>query len=146
MLMLLAAAQVDRLVVAVLDMQSDGVFVKLAACIQIRHVKHGVAAPDDIERWIEDRLRHGHAMSSIRFQLVSLALICISKDSANLLSAKTGSRCSDKRRKMCSPAFLRVARSRRIASGCLLLGQRTSLINLAKVRAARSWNSGVDTR
>ena len=60
MLMLLAAAQVDRLVVAILDMQPDGVFVKLAAGIQVGHVEHDMAAPDDVERRIEDVLRHGH--------------------------------------------------------------------------------------
>src|SRR3984893_9239551 len=118
-------------------MQPDGVFVEFAAGVQIHHVKHDMAAPDDIERRIEDVLRHGHAMSLmrrrkdcdhhsgmgcalavscswilLRFQLVSLSLICMSKDSANLLCAKTGSRWSDRMRKICSPAFLRVARSR----------------------------------
>src|ERR1700687_5761772 len=118
-------------------MQPDGVFVEFAAGVQIHHVKHDMAAPDDIERRIEDVLRHGHAMSLIRrrkdcdhhsgmgyasavscswillrFQLVSLSLICMSRDSANFLCAKTGSRWSDRMRKICSPAFLRVARSR----------------------------------
>src|SRR6202022_1077873 len=66
MLMLLAAAQVHRLFVAILSMQPDGVFVKLAAGIQIHHVKDEVAAPDDVERRIENMLRDGHAVSSIR--------------------------------------------------------------------------------
>src|SRR6266568_8091556 len=48
----------------------------------------------------------------LRFQLVSLSLICMSNDSANWLAANTGSRWSDRTRKICSPAFLRVARSR----------------------------------
>src|SRR6266404_5450562 len=120
-------------------MQPDGIFVKLAAGIQIHHVEDEVAAPDDVEWRIEDMLRHGHAMSLnaaatrllsllrdarayasasscswmlLRFQLVPLSLICMSNDSANLIAAKTGSRWSDRTRKMCSPAFLRVARSR----------------------------------
>jgi hypothetical protein len=63
MLMLLAAAQVHRLVVAILDMQPDGVFVKLAAGIQVDHIEHDVAAPDDVERRIEDVLGNGHAVS-----------------------------------------------------------------------------------
>jgi len=67
MLMLFAAAQVDRLVVAILNVQSDGVFVKLAGGIQVHHIKHGMAAPDDVERWIEDMLRRGHAISLVRF-------------------------------------------------------------------------------
>jgi hypothetical protein len=66
MLMLLAAAQVHRPVVAILNMQPDGIFVKLAAGIQIHHVKDEVAAPDDVEWWIENMLRDGHAVSSIR--------------------------------------------------------------------------------
>src|SRR5258705_11797815 len=64
MLMLLAAAQVDRLVVAILDMQPDVVFIKLAAGIQIDHVEHDVAGSDDVEGRIEDMLRNGHAVSS----------------------------------------------------------------------------------
>ena len=43
MLMLLAAAQIDRVVVAILDMQPDGVFVKRAAGVEVGHVEHGVA-------------------------------------------------------------------------------------------------------
>ena len=53
MLMLLAAAQINRLVVAILDMQPDRVFVEFAAGIQVDHVEHDVAAPDDVERRIE---------------------------------------------------------------------------------------------
>jgi hypothetical protein len=60
MLMLLAAAQVHRAVVAILDMQPDGVFVKLPAGVQIHHVEHDVAAPDDVEWRIEDVLWDGH--------------------------------------------------------------------------------------
>ncbi len=60
MLVLLAAAQINRLVVAILDMQPDGVFVKFAAGIQVHHVEHDVAAPDDVERRIEDMLWNGH--------------------------------------------------------------------------------------
>ena len=118
MLMLLAAAQVYRLVVAIFDMQSDVVFIKLAAGIQIDHVEHDMAGSDDVEGRIEDMLRDGHAVSLIRrgqdyyrhsearlltsvmscswmllrFQLVCLSLICMSNDSANLPLAKTGSR------------------------------------------------------
>src|ERR1700731_192753 len=150
MLMLLNAAQVYRFVVAVLDVQADGVFVERAARVQVHHVKHGVAAPDDVERRIEGMRRHRHVnlfQSSIfdprgeeallsavsnhearavhpsrrglaptpqdeesralhpcaasvfktpwmllRFQLVSLSLICMSNDSAHWPVAKTGSR------------------------------------------------------
>ena len=60
MLMLLAAAQIHRVVVAILDMQSDGVFVEFAAGLQIGHVEHDVAAPDDVEGRIENVLRNGH--------------------------------------------------------------------------------------
>jgi hypothetical protein len=60
MLMLLAAAQIHRSVVAILDVQPDGVFIKLAAGVQVHHVKHDMAAPDDVERRIEDVLRNGH--------------------------------------------------------------------------------------
>jgi hypothetical protein len=60
MLVLLAAAQINRLVVAILDMQPDGVFVKFAAGIQIDHVEHDVTASDDVEWRIENMLRHGH--------------------------------------------------------------------------------------
>ena len=61
--MLLAAAQVNRSVVAILDMQPDGVFVELAAGVEVDHVEHGVAGPDDVERRIEDVLRNGHGVS-----------------------------------------------------------------------------------
>src|SRR4029453_1717093 len=63
MLMLLAAAQVHRLVVAILDMQSDVVFIELAAGIEIDHVEHDMAGSDDVEGRIEDMLRDGHAVS-----------------------------------------------------------------------------------
>src|SRR5712692_3710991 len=67
MLMLLAAAQVHRLVVEIFDMQPDGVFIKLAAGIQIDHVEHDMAAPDDIEWRIEDMLRDGHGCPQLDF-------------------------------------------------------------------------------
>src|SRR4051812_42704221 len=63
MLMLLAAAQVDRLVIAILDMQAHGVFIKLAAGIQIHDVKHGMAGSDDVEWRIEDVRWHRHVAS-----------------------------------------------------------------------------------
>src|SRR6185295_14327109 len=62
MLMLLATAQVYRLVVAVLDMEADGVFVEGAAPGEVRHVEHGVAAADDVERRVEDVCRNGHLL------------------------------------------------------------------------------------
>ena len=65
--MLLGAAQIYRLVVAVLDMEADGVFVEFAAGVQIRHVEHGVAGADDVERRIEDVLRNGHVVSLVGF-------------------------------------------------------------------------------
>src|SRR5258708_10042568 len=66
MLVLLAAAQVDRFVVAILDMQADGVFVELAAGIEVRDIEHGVAAPDDVERWIEDVRWCRHVASLVK--------------------------------------------------------------------------------
>jgi hypothetical protein len=65
MLMLLAAAQVHRAVVAILDMQPDGIFVKLPAGAQVHHVQYDVAASDDIERRIEGMLRDGHDVSLV---------------------------------------------------------------------------------
>jgi len=64
-LMLFGAAQIHGLVVAVLDMEANGGFVERAASVQIRHVEHGVAGADDVERRIEDVLRNGHAVSFI---------------------------------------------------------------------------------
>src|SRR5215207_2574131 len=64
MLMLLAAAQVHRLVIAVLDMQADGVLVERPALVEVDDVEHGVAAADDVEGGIEDVCRNGHAVSS----------------------------------------------------------------------------------
>jgi hypothetical protein len=58
--MLLAASQVNRPVVAILDMKPDGLFVKLAAGIQVDDVEHDMAGSDDVERRIEDVLRDGH--------------------------------------------------------------------------------------
>ena len=60
MLMLLAAAQIHRLVVAVLDMEADGVLVERAALVEVDDIEHGVAAADDVERRIEDVCRNGH--------------------------------------------------------------------------------------
>src|SRR5262245_17104741 len=48
MLMLLAATQINRLVVAVLDMEADGVLVECAALVEVDDVKHSVAAADDV--------------------------------------------------------------------------------------------------
>jgi hypothetical protein len=58
--MLLAAAQIRRPVVAIFEMQADGVLIELPAGIEIGHVEHDVAAPDDVERRIENVLRNGH--------------------------------------------------------------------------------------
>ena len=66
MLMLLAAAQIHRLVVGVLDMQADGVFVERAALAEVDDVEHGVAAADDVEGGIEDVCRNGHVFPRIR--------------------------------------------------------------------------------
>ena len=63
MLMLLAATQIDRLVVAVLDMEADGVLVECTALVQVDDIKHGVAAADDVERRIENVCRHRHERS-----------------------------------------------------------------------------------
>src|SRR5215813_13588426 len=60
MLMLLAAAQVDRVAVAILDMQADGGLVELAAGVEVGDVEHGMAGADDVERRIEDMFRNGH--------------------------------------------------------------------------------------
>src|SRR5207302_6565089 len=95
-------------------------FIELAAGIQVGHFEHDVTAPDDVKGRIEDVLRNRHQIYStfkaswmlLRFQLVSLSLICMSNDSANLLCANTGSRWADRTLKICSPAFLRVKRSR----------------------------------
>src|SRR6186713_2793550 len=64
MLMLLAAAQIDRLVVAVLDMQADGGLVERAAPVEVDDIEHGVTAADDVEGGIEDVCRNGHVASS----------------------------------------------------------------------------------
>jgi len=67
MLMLLAAAQIDRLVVAVLDMEADGVFVELAAGVEVDHVEHDVAATDDVERRVEDVRWRRHCIVPVGF-------------------------------------------------------------------------------
>src|SRR5580700_6999769 len=64
MLMLLAAAQINRAIVAILDMEADGGLIERAAGVEVGHVKHGMAAADDVERRIEDVLRNGHGVSS----------------------------------------------------------------------------------
>src|SRR5437763_11423295 len=64
MLLLLAAAQIHRLVVAVLDMEADGVLIEGAALVEIDDIEHRVAAADDVERWVEDVCRNGHVVSS----------------------------------------------------------------------------------
>src|SRR3954451_18519486 len=68
--MLLAAAQVHRGVVAILDMQPNRILVELAAGIQIHHVKNNMAAADDVERRIEDVLRDGHTKSLLSKSLL----------------------------------------------------------------------------
>src|SRR3954454_23932599 len=65
MLMFLSGAQIDDLVVSVLDMQADNAFIELAAELQIGHVQHGVAGADDVERRLEDMLRYGHCVSPL---------------------------------------------------------------------------------
>src|SRR5258708_19011552 len=66
MLVLLAAAQVHGFVVAILDMQPDGVFVEFTAGVEVRDIEHGVAAADNVEGRIEDVLRNGHVMSLVK--------------------------------------------------------------------------------
>src|SRR5258708_6354161 len=44
----------------------DGVFVELAAGIEVRDIEHGVAAPDDVERWIEDVRWCRHVASLVK--------------------------------------------------------------------------------
>jgi hypothetical protein len=43
-------------------MEADRVFIECPAGVQVHHVKNGMAAPDDVERRIEDVRRHGHVM------------------------------------------------------------------------------------
>jgi len=62
MLLFLAAPQIDRLVGPILDMEADRVLVELAAGIQAGYIEHDVAAPNDVERRIEDVRRHGHVV------------------------------------------------------------------------------------
>src|SRR4051794_40419322 len=62
-LMLLATAQVHRFIVAILDMQPDSVLVELPTGVQIRDIKHSMAAPNDIKRGVEDVLRDRHTVS-----------------------------------------------------------------------------------
>jgi len=45
-------------------MQPDRVLIEPAAGIEVGHVEHGVAAPDDVEGRIEDMLWDRHAVSS----------------------------------------------------------------------------------
>ena len=65
-LMLFAAAQVYRAVVAILHMQANSVLVELPAGIQIQNVKHDMAGSDDVEWRIEDVSRDGHTGSLVR--------------------------------------------------------------------------------
>ena len=58
--MFLAAAQVRRVVVVVLDMKPDNVFVGCAARLEVGHVEHRMARSDDVEQRIEDLGRDGH--------------------------------------------------------------------------------------
>ena len=60
MLVLLAAAQIHRPVVMILDMKPNDVFVERAAGFEVGHVEHGMARPYDVERRIEDVSRDGH--------------------------------------------------------------------------------------
>ena len=69
MLMLLAATQIERLVIAVLDMEAYGRFIELAADRKIRHVEDDMTAANDIEWRIEDVLRDRHNVS-LRIGLV----------------------------------------------------------------------------
>ena len=60
MLVLLGRAQVNDIVVGILDMQTDHGLVELAAQLQVGDVEHDVAGADDVERRLEDVLRYGH--------------------------------------------------------------------------------------
>ena len=71
MLVFLAAAQIHRAVILVLDMKSDDVFVECAAGLEVGDVEHGMAGADDVERRIEDVGRNGHGEV-----LIELKSIC----------------------------------------------------------------------
>jgi hypothetical protein len=60
MLMLFAGAQIDRLVVPVLDMHADNGLVERTAGFEIGDVEHRMAGADDVERRVEDVFRNGH--------------------------------------------------------------------------------------
>src|SRR5258708_36948212 len=64
MLMLFAAAQIDRLVVAVLDMEADGGLVERAALVEVHDIEHSMAAADDIERRGGEKWRQRRGGSS----------------------------------------------------------------------------------
>jgi hypothetical protein len=66
-------------------MQPDGVLVELAAGIQVHHVKHGMAAPDDVERRIEYMLRDRHAVSLLKLVLDYSVIASEAKQSIFLL-------------------------------------------------------------
>ena len=66
MLMLFGAAQIHRPVVAILDVEPDRGFVERAAGIEVHHVEHDMAGPDDIEGRIEDVLWNGHGVSLVK--------------------------------------------------------------------------------
>src|SRR5690242_16872905 len=65
-LMLFGGPKVNGVVVSILHMQPDSVLVELPAGSQIRHVKHDMAGPDDVERRIEHVCRNGHTESLVR--------------------------------------------------------------------------------
>ena len=50
-----------RYKLSILDMETDDTLVKFGAGVEIDHVEHGVAGPDDVERRIEDVGGDGHA-------------------------------------------------------------------------------------
>ncbi len=89
MLMLLDAAQIHRAVVAVLDMEADGGLVERAAGIEIHHVEHDVAGPDDIEGRIEDVLRNGHVVSFVKL-VVDHPVIASEAKQSIFLAARNG--------------------------------------------------------
>ena len=59
---LLHAAQIERVLARLLHVQADDALVEGAARLQIARGQHRVAAAHDVERRIEDVLRHGHGV------------------------------------------------------------------------------------
>jgi hypothetical protein len=43
-------------------MEADSRFIERAAFLQVDHVEHDMAAPDDVEGRIEDVCRNGHVV------------------------------------------------------------------------------------